>query len=639
MVECLLTYLVNPAHLLLVLRHLCHTNHRSDLPPHYILNHRRLWLTPDTRETVTRLHQRLPILQTRRYHHRAHRKSAELGTLDNLYVEISFLSSHQIFQVIILIVFPIYPFRSPTMTITIVRPGPIVPIKKLTPPRKYTNDGDVSPIDEMPDISKLDFNRPASRTGKHTTSIPVLRREAKRNQVAAAAASFVGRKGEEPKGRISKNPKFDPYTGEITTSERGKPQSAKPGEFALPGVSNVHSGTGLHLGNETTISGAQKQHTSFSDRVRKFKGGAPPERPEWKGATGRIAIPPPVLDDPNVKPLNIPRKSSRRVTSPVSDFHSQTSSPITVVRGDDDEAYPISPTMQSPDPAIRTVVKGHRATPSEVDIKPDFVTVSQPAASKTLARAITPPEVIFQNSESVGKIERDFQEALKENFPPQPPPQEQYYQPPSRFSVTTYAPSEARSSPRPSTDTYDRPPLPTQTPPQSYTFQQISPMVDRRRPKVDESPKSNSSKLLTRKAVPGSPVFISMSTSRPISKRTSSLSTTKNLPMSPAEAQSHDLVTALQAQLDDLAHRRMNVTRSIRQMTELMPQDRVLMTDAVRVKRENEKLMIERLKVEEADIRREEHEVGLRLHRAWKRRDNMAEFEPTGLWVRRVGSH
>lgn len=106
--------------------------------------------------------------------------------------------------------------------------------------------------------------------------------------------------------------------------------------------------------------------------------------------------------------------------------------------------------------------------------------------------------------------------------------------------------------------------------------------------------------------------------------------------MSPAEAESHDLVTALQAQLDDLAHRRNNITRSIRQMTELMPTDTLVLTDQVRRKREVEKMKIERLRLEEADIRREEHDIGLRLHRAWKRRDKEAVYEPTGLWVRRV---
>jgi len=71
-------------------------------------------------------------------------------------------------------------------------------------------------------------------------------------------------------------------------------------------------------------------------------------------------------------------------------------------------------------------------------------------------------------------------------------------------------------------------------------------------------------------------------------------------------------------------------------MTELMPKDNVILTEAVRRKREDEKRKVEMLREEEADVRREEHDIGLRLHRAWKRKDKDAVYEPTGLWVRRV---
>jgi hypothetical protein len=171
------------------------------------------------------------------------------------------------------------------------------------------------------------------------------------------------------------------------------------------------------------------------------------------------------------------------------------------------------------------------------------------------------------------------------------------------------------------------------TPPQTYTTtQQPSPILNRKRPKVDESPKAT-----TRKAInpaPTSSVFISMSTTGPTSKRASNIA--KTLPQSPAEAESHDLITSLQAQLDNLAHRRNNITRSIRQMTELMPTDHVVVTAEVRRKRDDEKRKVEGLKEEEADVRSLEHEIGLKLHRAYKRRDKDSVYEPTGLWVRRV---
>jgi hypothetical protein len=71
-------------------------------------------------------------------------------------------------------------------------------------------------------------------------------------------------------------------------------------------------------------------------------------------------------------------------------------------------------------------------------------------------------------------------------------------------------------------------------------------------------------------------------------------------------------------------------------MTELMPTDSVVETVEVRRKRDEEKRKVEYLREEEADVRRQEHDIGLRLHRAWKRRDKDADYEPTGLWVRRV---
>lgn len=71
-------------------------------------------------------------------------------------------------------------------------------------------------------------------------------------------------------------------------------------------------------------------------------------------------------------------------------------------------------------------------------------------------------------------------------------------------------------------------------------------------------------------------------------------------------------------------------------MTELMPTDYVVVTTEVRRKRNEEKRKVEGLREEAADVRRQEHEIGLRLHRAYKRKDKDAEYEPTGLWMRRV---
>lgn len=169
-----------------------------------------------------------------------------------------------------------------------------------------------------------------------------------------------------------------------------------------------------------------------------------------------------------------------------------------------------------------------------------------------------------------------------------------------------------------------------------------SSILSRKRPKVmpDDSASIYSTKSIPRKAInSNNPVTISMTSSLPREPQhppRSSSVLTKSLPNTPAETASSDPISTLEARRDDLAHRRMNIEKSIKQMTELMPVDRMMVTEEVRRKRELEKKQIEGLRQDEADIRREEHEVGLKLHRAWKRKDKQAGYEETGLWVRRV---
>jgi len=50
-------------------------------------------------------------------------------------------------------------------------------------------------------------------------------------------------------------------------------------------------------------------------------------------------------------------------------------------------------------------------------------------------------------------------------------------------------------------------------------------------------------------------------------------------------------------------------------------------------RREEEKLKVEELRSELADIRKEEYEIGLKLHRAYKRSED--PFNESPLWVKR----
>ncbi|KAF4123398.1 hypothetical protein GMORB2_6099 [Geosmithia morbida] len=99
-------------------------------------------------------------------------------------------------------------------------------------------------------------------------------------------------------------------------------------------------------------------------------------------------------------------------------------------------------------------------------------------------------------------------------------------------------------------------------------------------------------------------------------------SLSKALPPAPPEmVDTTDRVAVLSVKLDALAHRRNNVSMSIKQMTELMPADRLLESTEVLRKRGEEKAKVEKLREELAEIQQQEYQLGLKLHRAYKRQD------------------
>ncbi|CAD6446540.1 e4719eb3-b351-4dc1-b18d-a8484d12ebd6 [Sclerotinia trifoliorum] len=516
-------------------------------------------------------------------------------------------------------------------------------------------DHEVSPIDEVPDISHLGFGNSRERTDARlnppASSIPVIRKEKRRNHVAAAAANLLNRKDiDGPKGWKPADVRSDPYSGEQTTSERGKPQPIKPGEYSPPDLRNVRQ-----MGNTSIISaGASVQKPpnapSFSERVRKLKNNAPVEKPEWKGATGRSAIVPTPSDNYSIPPLKIPIPSNneKRITS-------GTNTPVSSIRSTNSETQAASTFMDLPSPL--SIDAGHSLSGrnSPQSYNEPSIQNPEPVHAAHLANFATNittelPTTEFSieyypshsKQDSTGTIERNFREALKNSFPPIDL-NEPYVQPPSRFSVSTRATSEATQSTRaPSLDLQNdmHPPLPIQS--YNMTTQAPTSILSRKRPKVgaDDSTSMYSNKSITRKAInSNSPITISMTSSIPREHnhpQNSSSTLTKSLPSTPAETASSDPISNLKARLETLTHRRQNIEKLIKQMTELMPADRMIAADEVKRKREMEKKQIEALREEEAEIRREEHECGLKLHRAWKRKDKQAGYEGTGLWVRRV---
>jgi hypothetical protein len=583
--------------------------------------------------------------------------------------------------------------------------------------RRQYDDQNVSPIDETsPEMSQLEIakahhrrymeeqqrkkeSQAPSPQSQQRSFIPTMRREKRQNQQAAAGQSLR----------------------EAQSTERLHDAQATPHEFA--GALTPESQAQLRTPDSWQ---GRNPSPSFGDRMRNLRpgGGARKEeasrmalgapidrRPGWRGASGRTTLVAPVADNPDVPPLNIPRKSSKRVAAgaaraaavgspPVQ--HPTASSQVTPANTQHPETAPavshsalapaaadsqgqqlpssaVAPSSQPPSVAYPSPpMNGHdarmavHATPTP--LRPDsgvhaiqdqstpILTI--PNQDKAIRRK--PPPI---NPLALNNPHLSYASYTSSVYSPQQTPTlvdptsdhftqapaEAWEQPPSRFSVTTYATSAAAGTPRVSTD-HELPPLPT-PPPQFESVMErkrpvrlgsVSPAINNDSPfkismaspytsssgEASPSPTGTSRTQLPSARVPRTHLPSGI---RDNGRTDSMMSTAKALPLAPPELMSaNDRVAHLNARLGALGNRRININTAIKQMTELMPQDNLMASEAVLRKREAEKRKVEALKVELSDVQREEYELGLKLHRAYKRLDKNAEYEPTTLWVRRV---
>lgn len=435
---------------------------------------------------------------------------------------------------------------------------------------------------------------------------------------------------------------------------------------------------------------AKQPTQSFTDRVRKIRDGAAgtkkapiptAQRPEWKGGSGRMAIVPAPEDNPLVAPLQIPRKSSKRVPSIPSMNSSRAhtprsntpklgtpkekevvESPLSEVTAKPQNYFGRNPppartssatvvpkTASKPVPKYDDTYEDRFADnsipPSPLDSLPSQKNRSASnlgltAVQRTASGGLPP---------SVSTIERNFDTALSgvKVFSSSPPHQKHYPDEVSSFSVTTYAPSTTGNSPRVSTNS--APPMPNINQskyrnPSLYSNSNASQhsvdsILNRKRP---VAPSTHTFDRTT--AELERPNLPRETTLKVLAIREHKAETGKALPKSPLELNQADKCLALQAQLDDLELQKQNIERSINVMTKLIPSEMTglppgLGTEGRRIemaRRENEKKKVEGLRAELANVKKLEQETGIKLHRALRKQDETGGYEPSGLWVRRV---
>ncbi|KAG8525905.1 uncharacterized protein KY384_000667 [Bacidia gigantensis] len=107
----------------------------------------------------------------------------------------------------------------------------------------------------------------------------------------------------------------------------------------------------------------------------------------------------------------------------------------------------------------------------------------------------------------------------------------------------------------------------------------------------------------------------------------------KSLPKPPPDAEIVDPIQTLQAKQDVLRRRRRNLETVINELTNVVQPSSIAYDRASRLEI---KKTVAGLEKELSEVVKDEHETGLKLHRAWKRHEDFAPYEPTSIWVRRV---
>lgn len=506
-----------------------------------------------------------------------------------------------------------------------------------------------------------------------------MRRERRKQDIAAASSREVETGHRTRSSAIPANTREPQAFGWEPPTAPGM----NSGGRSSPGY--LEDGRQSPMGMTTTTIYSQTarprpESPSLGQRMRQLGRGHKAEpietRPAWNGASGRQTIVSPVRDDTNAAPLKVPPRSSKRLERPraastehetlhnsrnpapsgARRFFSPKQGIDADLRGKSSpygrsatqnaaQSYPSpsstnspaeSPYQPSPSPPAATSPSPLSIPSSDKAIKRKPPATATHLAKPSTSSSIYPAHPEPQNPEFVPQ-------PLNTTRYPDTAFNEPQVQPPSRFSITTYATS-APASPRQS-DEEERPPIPEQP--------AVPSVMDRRRPICGRDSDSRGSgnaepiKISLRSASISTP-FTGMAQetfrASPLgevkeksSRPSSILSTTKALPPAPPEVDStKNRVELLSAKIEGLAHRRLNITRSIAQMTELMPQDRLLASEEVLRRREDEKKKVERLKEELAEVQQEEYELGIKLHRAYKRQERESEWESGSLWVKRA---
>lgn len=505
----------------------------------------------------------------------------------------------------------------------------------------------------MRDVSPMDESRGATRAN---SNIPVLRKApaaVQTGEVKSTSQKFWG-------GKVVPNSKvkWDAYSGEPTSSTAGRAGSVNPLAFAKESL--------RPMGYQVSVSGpdSKKKNTSFADRVPRFGAKQPAnestQAPEpWSRATGRAEIAGPLKDEPTHQPLQFARKPSTRKVEGLGLDMSNIAATTATRNAAAADARPVASDPNTFDMYKNPIMP---VAPLKVGRKSPTYGLTSPTSPTKHGLGITNPHSYpspvtptndkpspssFASADNRSDVsetdswERSItpKQSTVWNKPVEQTPEQDKGIPDSRFSWTTYN----------TTTTYQHSPPPS--PPQpmpaldKVTKARVatdSSILSRRRPipqsdKIPDTPP-------VRRPVPAARSPVGTKTraaalARPNSPRaestfsTSTTGTRKALPQPPTTQAATDHVSLLESQMEDLRVQRSNIYKVLTDINSAAPSNPML-TDfkTARMMEQKKKALEDEL----AEIKIEEHDIGLKLHRALRKRERDDPNSGSALWIRRV---
>ena len=427
---------------------------------------------------------------------------------------------------------------------------------------------------------------------KIASHIPTLRKDARKEHSHQSQDNNI--RSQSSSGH-SRGTRWDDYSGEPTSNASGKTAQVAPGRapfFAK--ASGNHSSRVLNWGKEQLQP--KKKLAGVRSRMSKQDDHAPPDHEPSKGPSGR----PPIMDPLHEKSQSGSSSRLQTFRGPGWSGKEEDALPNTTAHSQPSVATTITATQEKP-PAPKKYAAIRSRSPSAS-------TDSAPRKDSSPPRVDLPARNLDSSLAELRIASPDnASSAVNEGQP------DQSSLPVSRSSaVTNITPPEAvtrASTPGSLAESIDA---------ASESNENIASIMSRKRP-------------VPSMAVPGK---------KPVRKPTPSQAAAdaaaKGLTPDPQPEQPKNRIEALEQRQDTLLKRKANISTIISELNQVFQPTSAAYDMSTR---EEVKKTIGGLNNELAEIKREEHEIGLKLLRAWKKRDDQDLYGGgTGLWVKRVTS-